>query len=72
MLEIQQLHEKIRREFKIKLKFSKELMDMKKQVHTLISTKDYEVAEALKNDCDMREQIEKQEMDQEIEDIILK
>jgi hypothetical protein len=42
------LHEKIRKEFKIKLKFSKELMEMKKQVTTLISLKRYEEAEAMK------------------------
>lgn len=30
LLEIQQLHDKIRKEFKIKLKLTKELMEMKK------------------------------------------
>ena len=30
LLEIQQLHERIRKEFKIKLKYTKELMEMKK------------------------------------------
>ena len=30
LLEIQQLHERIRKEFKIKIKFTKELMEMKK------------------------------------------
>jgi hypothetical protein len=36
LLEIQQMQERIRKEFKVKLKFSKELMEMKKQVRTLI------------------------------------
>ena len=52
LLEIQQLHEKTRREYKVKLKFSKELMEYKKQVHTLISLKRYEEAELLKTQCD--------------------
>jgi len=45
LLEIQQVHERIRKEFKIKLKLTKELMDSKKQVHVLISLKQYEGAE---------------------------
>lgn len=49
LFEISQLHEKIRKEYKIKLKFSKELMEMKKQVTTLISLKRYEEAEIFKN-----------------------
>lgn len=44
LLEISQLQERIRKEFKIKLKFSKELMEMRKQVHTLISIKQYDEA----------------------------
>ena len=48
LLEIQQLQERIRKEFKIKIKFTKELMEMKKQVLTLISLKRYEEAEILK------------------------
>ena len=72
LLEIQQVHERIRKEFKIKLKLTKELMDSKKQVHVLISLKQYEGAEQLKNDCDERERVEKEEMEQQIEDIISK
>ena len=48
LLEIQQLHETTKREYKVKLKLSKELMEFKKQVHTLISLKRYEDAEVLK------------------------
>jgi hypothetical protein len=55
ILEIQQMQEQIRREYKVKLKFTKELMDSRKQVHTLISLKRYEDAEALKNECDAKE-----------------
>ena len=48
LLEIQQLHERTKREQRVKLKLSKELMEFKKQVHTLITLKRYEEAEALK------------------------
>lgn len=48
LMEIQQLHEKVRKEYKVKLKFTKELMEMKKQVTTLISLKRYEDAEIAK------------------------
>ena len=45
ILEIQQVHEQIRRDYKVKQKLSKELMEMQKQVKTLISIKRYEEAE---------------------------
>ena len=63
LLEIQQLQEKVRREFRGKVKLSKELMDMKRQVHILISTKQLEEAEALKKECDAREIAERAEAD---------
>ena len=63
LLEIQQLQEKVRREFRGKVKLSKELMDMKRQVHILISTKQLEEAEALKKECDQREIAERAEVD---------
>ena len=63
LLEIQQLQERIKREFKGKVKFSKELMDMKKQVHILISTKQIEEAEQLKKECDAREVAERAEVE---------
>lgn len=63
LLELQQLRENIRREYKIKLKFTKELMEMRKQVHTLISLKRYEDAEAVKNDCDAKEAEERRTME---------
>lgn len=72
LLEIQQIQEKLKREYKVKMKLTKELMVMKKQVHILISTKHYEEAEQLKNECDAREEHEKQEMEAGADDIILK
>jgi hypothetical protein len=72
LLEISQLQEKIRREFKGKVKLSKELMDMKKQVHILISTKQIEEAERLKNECDAREVAERAEVDRQMDEVLFK
>lgn len=52
LLEIQQQQERIKKEYKIKLKFSKELMEMRKQVHVLISLKRYDEAEQMKDKAD--------------------
>ena len=41
-------------------------------MHVLISLKQYEAAEQLKNECDERERLEKEEMEKQIEDIISK
>ena len=49
------MQDKIKKEFKIKLKFSKELMEMRKQVHTLISLKMYDEASAMKDSADLKE-----------------
>lgn len=72
LLEISQLQERIRREFKGKVKLSKELMDMRKQVHILISLKQLEDAERLKNECDLREAAERQEVDRQMEEVLHK
>lgn len=72
LIEIQQLHEKVKREFKAKVKLSKELMDNRKQVHILISTKQIEEAERLKNECDLREAAERAETDMQMEEFLRK
>ena len=66
------MHDKTRREYKLKLKLSKELIEFKKQVHTLISLKRYEEAEILKIQCDQREEEEKAVIEAQIEEIIVK
>ena len=52
LMELQPLHEKLRAEYKIKLKYSKELMEMKKRVKVFMSMKRYEDAEELQNKVD--------------------
>lgn len=72
LLELSQLQERIKREFKGKIKLTKELMDMRKQVLILISTKQIEDAERLKNECDVREVAERSDADQQMEDVLHK
>ena len=64
LLEIQQLHDKVRREHSAKITFSKELMDMRKKVQKLMHSKRYEEAEELNNICNFREQAERDGQDQ--------
>ena len=72
LLEIQQLQERIKREHRGKVKLSKELMDMKRQVHILISTKQIEEAEAIKRECDIREASERAEVDRQVDELLAK
>jgi len=48
IIEINQLHEKIKKDYKIKLKFSKDLMEKKKRVHVLTVLRRYDEAEQIK------------------------
>jgi hypothetical protein len=59
LLEVQQLNERIKKEFKIKLKFSRDLMDLKKQVNVLIQLRRYDEAEQQKAQADALEADEK-------------
>lgn len=70
MLEINTLQEKIRNEFKMKLKFSKELMEMRKRVQTLISVKNYDEAAALKEEADYKEREEREALDLQLDEVI--
>lgn len=72
LMEIEQLREKIRKESKIKLKLSKELIEMRKKVRLLVSMKEYDEAEDVELKANALEAIEKEKMDEELEDIILK
>lgn len=45
---------------------------MRKQVHILISTKQIEEAERLKNECDARDIAERAEVDRQMDEILKK
>lgn len=46
--EINELYDKVKNEFKVKFKWSRELMDLRKQEKIMFSVKDYEKAEELR------------------------
>ena len=72
LMELQTLHERLRVEYKIKLKYSKELMEMKKRVRVFMSMKRYEDAEELQQKADTLQAIERAKLDEEIEHILHK
>ena len=47
-------------------------MDMRKQVHTLISTKELGEAERVQRECDQREGLERDDLELQIEDLVTK
>ena len=72
LMEIEQLREKIRKESKIKLKLSKELLELRKKVRLLVLMKEYDEAEMVEMKANTLESIEKEKMEEELEEIILK
>ena len=70
LLEIQQLHEKIRKEFSVKITFTKDLMDMRKKVYKLMHSKLYEEADELNIQCNMKEQDEREGQGDTVDGII--
>lgn len=53
--EIQELHEKVQSDFKLKFKWSRELMDLRRQEKTYFQVKDYNMAEEFKRRADRLE-----------------
>lgn len=72
LMEIEQLRERIRQDYKIKLKLSKELLEMRKRVRLYVGMKQYDDAETLEQKANALEAIEKERMEEELEEIILK
>ena len=70
LLEIQQLHERIRKEYSTKITFTKELMEMRKKVQKLMHTKRYEEAEELNIQCNIKEQQERDGQEEQVDQII--
>jgi hypothetical protein len=50
--EIQELHERVSQQFKVKFKWSRELMDLRKQEKIYFSIRDYQKAEDCKRKAD--------------------
>jgi DNA-binding XRE family transcriptional regulator len=72
LMEIEQLRERIRKDYKIKLKLSKELLEMRKRVRLYVGMKQYDDAELVEQKANALEAIEREKMEEELEDIILK
>mmetsp|Transcript_19982 Transcript_19982/g.14694 ORF Transcript_19982/g.14694 Transcript_19982/m.14694 type:complete len:180 (+) Transcript_19982:304-843(+) len=55
LLEVKDLHERVRATFKVKHKLSKELMELRRQEKIFFSVKDYDSAERLRLQADLQE-----------------
>lgn len=55
LMEIQQLHDKIRKDYRVKMKFSKDLIDQKKRVRMFVNLKQYDEAEEISHKADALE-----------------
>lgn len=70
MLEFQAFHEKVVREAKMKTKFSKELLELRKREQMLVKQKLYEEAERTKRRADQLEEWEKARNDAIVQQIV--
>lgn len=72
MLEFQQFQERIRKELKTKMKFSKDLLELRDKESKLVRMKRYEEAEKVKMRADLLEEFEKNKLEAEMQSIIEK
>ena len=70
--EITELHEKVKREFQIKMKASKQLLDLRRQEKTFFTLKEYKKAEECKLLADQQEEVEMSYKEEELLDEIAK
>ena len=66
MLEFQQFQEKIRRELKLKMKFSKDLLELRDREAKLVRLKRYDEAERIKMKADLLEEFERNKLEAEM------
>ena len=66
MLEFQQFQEKIRRELRAKMKFSKDLLELRDKEAKLVKVKRYEEAEKVKMKADLLEEFERNKLEAEV------
>ena len=66
MLESQQFQEKIRRELKQKMKFSKDLLELRDREAKLVRLKRYDEAERIKMKADLLEEFERNKLEAEM------
>ncbi len=72
MLEFQQFQEKIHGELRQKMKFSKDLLELRDRESKLVRTKRYDEAERIKMKADLLEEFERNKLEAEMQAIIEK
>lgn len=72
MLEFQQFQDKIRKELRAKMKFSRDLLEMRDKESKLVKMKRYEEAEKIKMKADLLEEFERNKLEAEMQAIIEK
>ena len=66
MLEFQQFQDKIRRELRARMKFSKDLLELRDKDAKLVRMKRYEEAEKVKMKADLLEEFERNKLEAEV------
>jgi len=72
MLEFQSFQEKIRKELRQKMKFSKDLLELRDREAKLVRMKRYDEAERIKVKADMLEEFERNKLEAEMQAVIEK
>ena len=72
MIEFQEFQENVRKELQKKMKFSKELIEMRSKEEKLVKLKNYKEAEKIKMKADILEEFERQKLESEIAKTIKK
>jgi hypothetical protein len=66
LLEFQQFQEKIRNELKSKMKFSKDLIELRDKEAKLVKMKKYDDASKIKAKADLLEEFERNKLESEV------
>ena len=66
MLEFQQFQEKIRNELRARMKFSRDLLELRDKEAKLVKVKRYEEAEKIKMKADLLEEFERNKLEAEV------
>lgn len=66
MLEFQQFQDKIRRELRARMKYSRDLLELRDKEQKLVKVKRYEEAEKIKMKADLLEEFERNKLEAEV------
>jgi hypothetical protein len=66
MLEFQQFQDKIRKELRARMKFSRDLLELRDKEAKLVRSKRYEEAEKIKMKADLLEEFERNKLEAEV------